>query len=101
MCGAGANIPAKVTVRLRYTIGPLEQLQEIPSDYSGYYSFFGGSHLSSIGQDAKGNTFVTIGVNPETIKTRQYCVQAETKEGRKLMSGGGISGNSDGSGPQV
>ena len=101
MCGAGTNIPAKVTIRLRYTVGPLEQVQEIPSDYSGYYGLFGGSQISSIGQDAKGNTLVAIGVNPETIKTRQYCVQAVTKDGRKLMSGGGISGNSDGSGPQL
>ena len=101
MCGAGTNIPAKVTVRLRYTVGPLEQVQEIPSDYSGYFAILGGSQLDSIGQDARGNTLVTIGVNPETMKTRQYCMEAATKDGRKLMSGGGISGNSDGSGPQV
>jgi hypothetical protein len=101
MCGAGTNIPAKVTIRLRYTVGPLEQIQEIPSDYSGYYGLLGGSQISSIGRDAKGTTLVAIGVNPETIKTRQYCVQAVTKDGRKLMSGGGITGNSDGSGPQL
>jgi serine/threonine protein kinase len=101
MCGAGTNIPAKVTIRLRYTVGPLEQIQEIPSDYNGYLAILGGSQLGSIGQDARGNTLVTIGVNPQTLKTRQYCVQAVTKDGRKLMSGGGISGNSDGSGPQL
>jgi len=101
MCGAGTNIPAKVTIRLRYAVGPLEQIQEIPSDYSGYLGIFGDSQLGSIGQDARGNTLVTIGVNPQTIKTRQYCVVAVTKDGRKLMSGGGISGNSDGSGPQL
>ena len=101
MCGAGTNIPAKVTIRLRYTVGPLEQIQEIPSDYSGYLGIFGDSQLGSIGQDARGNTLVTIGVNPQTMKTRQYCVVAVTKDGRKLMSGGGISGNSDGSGPQL
>ena len=101
MCGAGTNIPAKVTIRLRYAVGPLEQIQEIPSDYSGYLGIFGDSQLGSIGQDARGNTLVTIGVNPQTIKTRQYCVVAVTKDGRKLMSGGGISGSSDGSGPQL
>jgi serine/threonine protein kinase len=53
-----ANIPSQVTVRLRYTLGPLERTREIKSDYSGLFALEGGSQLNGIGQNKDGRAFV-------------------------------------------
>jgi hypothetical protein len=102
MCGEAANVPARLAIRLRYTVGPLEQVQRVaPDNSNGLLMLPGESQLDSIGQNARGNAFLTISVNSKTMKTLRYGVTAITKDGREFTSSGGITGQLDGTGPQV
>jgi len=100
---AGTNVPTKATVRLRYTVGPLEKMQDVevtPKHTS--ISLEGNSQLSGIGQNVDGEAFITVAANPELIKTRRFGAVAITKDGRELVaSGGSSSGIGDNSGVRV
>ncbi|MDB6019861.1 MAG: Serine/threonine protein kinase [Pedosphaera sp.] len=102
--GKDTNIPAHVTVRLRYTVGPLERTQEVEvqSGTRNSIGLEGSSLLNGLGQDADGKAFVAIAVDTEKMKTRRFGVIAVTKEGRELESSGGETGGSGvGSGVSV
>ncbi|HET7624424.1 MAG TPA: serine/threonine-protein kinase [Verrucomicrobiae bacterium] len=92
--GAGTNIPQQVTVQLRYTIGPLEKTQTIsviPQNRT-IVGLEGNSVLGGIGQNVDGQAFVSIAVNKDKMKSRQFGVIAITKGGRRLITGGSIGG---------
>jgi hypothetical protein len=99
--GEGTNIPARVTVRLRYTIGPLERTQEVATDYHGSMSLEGNSQLNGVGQNSEGKAFVAIAVDAEKMKSRQFGVFAATKDGREVEPAGSERGGNIGSGVRV
>jgi serine/threonine protein kinase len=102
--GARTNLPTRATVRLRYTVGPLERTQEVevgPNSHNSM-SLEGGGRLNAIGQNAWGKAFVALAMDATAMASRRFGVMAVTKDGRTLTaSGGGSSGNSDGTGIRV
>ena len=102
--GAGTNIPPRVTVRLRYTAGPLENTQDVPvtPNSSTVMSLEGGSQLNGVGQNVDGNAFVAIAVDAGKLKQRKFGALVVTKDGRELKASGGSTGGiSGGSGVRV
>lgn len=102
--GEGTNIPARVTVRLRYTVGSLERTQEVnvAPKTSASMSLEGGGQLNGIGQNVDGKAFVAIAADAGRLQGRRFGALAITKDGRELASsGGGVSGSADGAGVQV
>ena len=99
----GPNIPPRVTVRLCYTVGPLENTQEVavtPITRTSM-SLEGNSQLNGMGQNVDGKAFVAIAVDAGKMKSRRFGVVAVTKDGRDLTTGGSWSGNADGTGVRV
>jgi serine/threonine protein kinase len=94
----GTNLPAHLTIQLRYTIGPLEETQEIEPDFNGAMSLAGNSVLNGLGQTAQGQAFVAIAINASQLKSRVFDVVAVSKSGREILphlsdrSGSGGSG---------
>jgi hypothetical protein len=94
----GTNLPAHLTIQLRYTIGPLEETQEIEPDFNGAMSLAGDSVLNGLGQTAQGQAFVAIAINASQLKSRVFDVVAVAKSGREILphisdrSGSGGSG---------
>jgi tRNA A-37 threonylcarbamoyl transferase component Bud32 len=102
--GDGTNTPARVTVRLLYTLGSLERLQEVivAPKTSASMSLEGGAQLNRIGQSLDGKAFVAIAIDARKLHGRRFGALAITKDGRELVSsGGGVSGNADGAGVRV
>jgi len=88
--GEGNQIPHTATIRLHYTVGPLEHQQQIVSftfnTWNGV-SLEGDGQLNGIGQDAGGKTFVAIAVDTQKNAARRFGIIAVTKDGRQLESG--------------
>jgi hypothetical protein len=82
----------EVTVRLNYTVGPWENQQQVPADFKGTMTLEDGGQLSSIGQDAKGRTFVVRSYGTKSSERRQFGVVAFGKDGRELESQGSSMG---------
>ena len=95
--GAGPNLPSRITVRLRYTVGSLEKTQEIPvaPNSRTAMTLEGGSLLNGVGQNVDGKAFVTIAVDANKLGARRFGVVAVTKAGRRLTARGSWSGNPD------
>jgi len=93
----GVNIPKRVTVRLRYIIGPLENMQDIPVSPNSHSStgLEGESMVNGPGQNLDGYAFLSIAVGNK-MKDRKFGVVAVTKDGRELTTVGGESGFADG-----
>ena len=82
----GANLPAHLTIQLRYTIGPLEETQEIEPDFNGAMSLAGDSALlNGLGQTAQGRAFVAIAINASQLKSRVIDAVAMAKSGREIL----------------
>jgi serine/threonine protein kinase/LysM repeat protein len=95
--GAGTNIPPRLTVRLRYTMGALERMQEISPYFSGMMGLEGNSQLNAVGQNVAGMAFVAIAVDAKKMQAREFDVVAITKDERELPhQGWGRSGAVDG-----
>ena len=99
--GQAAIISGRVTVRLRYTVGPLENQQEVAPDFRGAMTLEGESMFSGAGQNAAGNAFVSIAVNTGKMKSRKFGVVAVTKSGRELAVSPSESGFADGTGASM
>jgi predicted Ser/Thr protein kinase len=99
--GQGTNIPSRLTVRLRYTVGPIEHTQEVSPDFSGVMSLEGGSQLNGIGQNAQDRAFVAIAVDANGMSDRQFDVIAVTQGGRQMEPAGRRSGGTIGAGVRV
>jgi hypothetical protein len=98
----GSPIPAATKVRLRYVVGPLENSQEVSPTFRGGMSLAGNSLLNGIGQNTDGNAFVTLAVDAASNTGRRFSARAVTRDGRELEStGGGWTGNADGTGVRV
>jgi len=91
--GAATNLPARVTVRLHYTLGPPAYPEPIAPDFRGAMSLPGGSMLNGLGQSADGKAFVSIAGDSANMQNQRFWVTARTKKGDELQSaGGGLSG---------
>ncbi len=101
--GDGTNIPPRVTVQLRYTVGPLERTQElfVTPKTSTSMSLEGGSQLNGVGQNVDGRAFVAIAVDAQKMKARKFGVVAVAKDGRELSPAGSGSGGTVGGGVWV
>lgn len=99
--GEGTNIPARVTVQLCYTAGPLERVQEIAPDFSGGMSLEGAGGLNGIGNTAKGKAFISFSVMSAQMQARRMSAVAITREGKVLAGSENMSERSDGNGVRV
>ena len=69
--GDGTNIPAHVTVRLRYASEHLERTQKSRPIFSmARMSLEGDSELNAVGQNAQGIVFVAMAVDGKKCKSR-------------------------------
>ena len=96
----GTNVPDHVTVRLAYTLGPLERTQEVgmlPA-HSISMTLEGNGQLNGIGQNLDGKAFVSLAFDGAKLKKRRFGVIAETKDGREILTAGSWSGNANGTG---
>jgi hypothetical protein len=90
-------------VRLRYTAGPLERIQELavkPKTQTSM-SLEGGSQLNGVGQNVDGRAFVAIGVDAKGMRSRQFDVVAVAKDGREIPRTGWESSGTVGAGVRV
>jgi hypothetical protein len=99
----GTNLPARVTVQLRYTVGPLERTQElvVTPKSSTSMSLEGGSQLNGVGQNVDGQAFVSIAVDAKKMSSRKFGVIAVDKAGRQVSPTGAASGGTVGAGVSV
>ena len=80
-----ASLPEPVTVRLYYTVGPLERPLDISPDNNSDLSFDdGGYSLAGLGQNAEGNAFISIAVDSSKMQSRVVGAVAVAKDGREL-----------------
>ncbi|HSI15077.1 MAG TPA: protein kinase [Chthoniobacter sp.] len=95
--GSGNDVPARVTIRLRYTSGPIENTQEVAPDFKGGIALEGGGQLAGIGQSANGQAFITLASNATGERSLQFGAEVVTKSGQRLSPdgrtehGGGLS----------
>ena len=101
--GDGTNIPAKINVQLRYAIGPLERVQEIPVEphHSTEMTLAGNGFLNGLGQTVDGKAFLSLALEAKNVRSRWFGAEALTQDGRTLISSGSWSGNGDGTGIRV
>jgi serine/threonine protein kinase len=101
--GESQNHPAQVTVRLLYTMGPLERTQElaVTPKTSTSMSLEGGSQLNGMGQDVDGRAFVAIAVDARKMMSRVFDVIAVAQNGREHSAAGTKRGGTGGSGLRV
>lgn len=97
------NIPAQVTVQLRYTVGPLERTQELKvvPNSSTSMSLEGGSQLNGVGQNVDGRAFIGIAVDAKKMVARQFDVVAVARDGRELSAAGVERSGTVGAGVRV
>ena len=92
--GEGDQTPRAVTIRLHYTVGPLEHQQRIvPDQYNirTAVELEGNSQLNGVGQDTNGKTFVAIAIDAEKSAARQFGIIAVTRDGRQMESGPAVA----------
>jgi hypothetical protein len=96
--GERDQIPRTATVRLHYTVGPLEHQRRIVPDQFNIRTgveLEGDSQLNGIGQDASGKTFVAIAIAAEKNAARRFGVIAVTRDGLEMEA---ITSTGDNSG---
>src|SRR5437667_399895 len=87
--GEGDQIPRTATIRLHYTLGPLERQRQIASfqfNIRTGVELEGDGELNGIGQDADGKTFVAIAIDAQKSAGRRFGIIAVTRDGRQLES---------------
>jgi tRNA A-37 threonylcarbamoyl transferase component Bud32 len=97
--GAASNLPARMTVCLHYTLGPLGYLDTVAPDFMGAMGLSRGSMLNGLGQNADGKAFVSIAGDSSDLQTQCFSVLATTKQGDELQPAGG--GDRTAAGPGV
>ena len=99
--GEDTNIPARLTVQLRFTTGPLERVKEIAPDFSGMMSLEGDGQLNGLGQTVEGKAFVAFSVMSAQMQSRKMSAAAVTRAGRELSGSENLSERSDEKGLRV
>jgi hypothetical protein len=97
---SGSNPPGRVTVQMRYTLGPLENTKEVLSNFRGVMPLEGDGMVNIVGQDPKyGWAFIGFSYDAAALPGRQMSAEAVTRDGRTLVSRGIVAGGqSDGTG---
>jgi hypothetical protein len=86
--GIAEQIPARLTVRLRYTTGELKNTQKVAPDFNSALILEGGSQVSSVGQNAKGRAFIALAEDTSKLELLSFDVLAVTKNGKSLTNAG-------------
>lgn len=84
--GSSPAIPAKVTVRLKYSAGPWMKGSEIESDFRGSMALRDGAYLNGFGQGTDGKAFVPLSIDRTQNANTQFDFVALTRDGRTLAS---------------
>ena len=93
--GAGLSFPSMMNVTLRYTLGPWEREQTVRADaklMEETVILEKGVAVRSIGQQARGGTFLALAYGTSAMGERQFGVTAVGKDGRDLGSYGSSRG---------
>lgn len=92
--GQVGALPKTIDVRLRYVIGPLNDVREcdVRVGNTTMMSLHGGSQLGGYGQTHEGRAFLSISVNRSGMTQKHFSVEAVLKDGRKLIGSVGQSG---------
>ena len=79
------SLSEPLTVRLNYTIGPLERPFDISPKNDGVLSLEnGGYSIAGLGQNAEGNAFISIAVDLSKMQSCVVGAVVVTKDGREL-----------------
>ena len=95
------DISKPLNVRLNYTMGPLEHIQEhiVEPNASGSFFSDGNTRVASVGQTAGGRAFLALAVDEATQSKHRFGVEAVTKDGAIIKEvswwGGGGPGRPD------
>jgi len=83
--GVESSFPPIINVRLRYLIGPLEDIKtvEVKPNYHVGLDLAGGSSFGGYGQTLEGRASVTIAVNFAGLGDRRFGAVAIAKDGRE------------------
>jgi serine/threonine protein kinase len=93
-----SNLPTSITVKMKYTLGPLENTQRImvTTNLPMPIALNGKGQIIALGEQDDGNAFfVTIAEDPAKLKAWQYYALAVAKDGRELNPGGTMSQGDD------
>jgi hypothetical protein len=93
--GPEYGLPEQFTLKLRYTIGPWEHEQTVRADakfQDESVILEKGVEVRSIGQDARGGTFLALAYGMSAMGNRQFGVVAVGKDGRDLGAVGSSRG---------
>ena len=85
--GEQNRIPERLAVRLNYSLGPIERVQEVAPDFDGSMALAENAHLNGLGQNAQGKAFVALAVEPKPTPA-VVPARAVTRDGRELVSSG-------------
>ena len=93
------DISKPLNVRLNYTIGPLERVQEHIVEPNAMGSSFkdGNTVIASVGQTAGGRAFLALAVDESTQSRHRFGVEVITKNGTKIHHGSWMGGSGPGS----
>ena len=82
----------RATIRLRYTIGPLESAQEVDvtPNQTPPVRLEGGSQFESVGQNAQGRATLAVSENRVGMPSRKFGVVAITKDGSEMAAKGWV-----------
>jgi serine/threonine protein kinase len=100
--GVGAGIPKKLTVRLRYTVGSLERVQDVailPSGgIAGLVILEGNGMMNGIGQTPDGKAFISLAEKGSQMSAWKFGVEAVTKDNQvlKIYEGSTYGGSAGG-----
>ncbi len=93
-----ADISKPLNVRLNYTLGPLERVQEHIVEPGAMGSFFtdGNTVIASVGETAGGQAFVALAVDEATQSKHRFGVEAVKKDGAIIHHGSWSGGSGPG-----
>lgn len=82
------QVPERIQLHLRYSVGEPERVQEVPADFSGSMSLPNGGMLNGLGETPDGRAFLALAANSQEPSERQFIVRAQTTDGRSWESSG-------------
>lgn len=93
-----ADISKPLNVRLNYTLGPLERVQEHIVEPNAHGSTFNdrSTFITSVGETVGGQAFLALAVDEVTQSKHRFGVEAVTKNGAIIQHGSWHSGGGNG-----
>jgi len=87
--GPASLIPERVDLRFDYTIGPVEQIQEVDAKQAVTVGLKGNSKIKEIEQTSQGSAIIKLDVDVQKTKDYRFVVIAVMTDGLELESTGG------------